>query len=743
MRTEDNGRPARGSAFAWAALVAIGALASHAWVLGLPFKLDDVTQIPLAEDLLRDELGMATAEPVTDSFKSRFRPVLWASFALEKRLSGTPASSLLFHGTSLAVHVACALALFLVLLRSLGPGAAAAAASFFAAHPGGSQAVSWIAARSDMLVTLFALVSLGCVSRPRARGGRLLLVLGGLSLGAALMSKISAYVLPPLYVPFLWRLAPNVRGRLRVAAVFYVPILAVAAWRQLYLGTWLPTYPSGAASAGNPIERYIDLIPAILAHLAVPWNLSVEVVEYAPWLARWLEGARDLRASVAYGFVAVPAVALACRLRWSAPRILGALAASFILAAPISFLFAPTDGHVMGRVFYPLMVPFAFVFGVAVRAASERRWTKRFVLVPLLGAVGFMVADALVNTAACELAVGRRLDRQLSGIREHLRDLPPRASVAVVGPRTFWAGSVMIGSPVGRMFAPPFASSVARVSHFFAFDDLVDSRLLELHREPVRVLVWAEGRMRSEGPLLGALPNQLPRLSWDDAGRGWRPEETVPSRAVSGLLVLRPAGNRAPLEVHVETERGRVSLTAPAPVGAATVATTVLFTKDRAWLTGGALRSVRYEGPAPESLRGWPAPGLLADVPEVRLLGPENGVTWRPGDDLQFRFEDDGGRFFRLQLRLDVPDQPSLVVSYAFPRSAAAAGESAPLAYVPHEDHQETKLTLSAIPVLFARYAAQIGLTHVRVRWSIEVLDAAGGRARAKSDWWALTYRPR
>ncbi len=119
-------------------------------------------------------------------------PVVTATHIVERHLLGT--GPLIYHATNLVLQLLCALAA-LGLLTELGLPFAAAlgAAAVFAAHPLQVESVAWVAARKNLLSTLFFLLAAraylaGRGPSPFARG------LGWFLL--AILSKATAVVLP-------------------------------------------------------------------------------------------------------------------------------------------------------------------------------------------------------------------------------------------------------------------------------------------------------------------------------------------------------------------------------------------------------------------------------------------------------------------------------------------------------------------------------------------------------------------
>lgn len=118
-----------------------------------------------------------------------FRPLASLSFWPERVLWGL--HPLGFHATNLALHVLATWLVLRVGRRLLPEAGALAAAVLFAVHPAHAEAVLWVSARADLLMTVGFLGAVDAFL-----GGRLLL--GAACTLVALASKEAAVVLPVL-----------------------------------------------------------------------------------------------------------------------------------------------------------------------------------------------------------------------------------------------------------------------------------------------------------------------------------------------------------------------------------------------------------------------------------------------------------------------------------------------------------------------------------------------------------------
>jgi tetratricopeptide (TPR) repeat protein len=133
-----------------------------------------------------------------------FQPLAWLSLSLDAKVWGLDPSG--FHLTSLVLHAAAAVLLFVLLRRLLGGGPdadlpAAASAALFALHPLRVESVAWATERRGQLALLFQLVSALLYARAVARDPERPDLRAPLAAYAlALLSKVTAAVFPGLLV---------------------------------------------------------------------------------------------------------------------------------------------------------------------------------------------------------------------------------------------------------------------------------------------------------------------------------------------------------------------------------------------------------------------------------------------------------------------------------------------------------------------------------------------------------------
>jgi tetratricopeptide (TPR) repeat protein len=140
---------------------------------------------------------------LTTTHSPYWHPMMWLSLLLDVSLFGSDAGA--YHVTSVAIHIANTVIIFLLLRRMTGVvGPSAFVAAIFAVHPLHVESVAWIAERKDVLSTFFwALTIWAYVSYTRAPSvWRYVVVVVWYAL--ALMSKPMVMTLPVLLLLLDW-----------------------------------------------------------------------------------------------------------------------------------------------------------------------------------------------------------------------------------------------------------------------------------------------------------------------------------------------------------------------------------------------------------------------------------------------------------------------------------------------------------------------------------------------------------
>jgi Flp pilus assembly protein TadD len=202
-----------------------------------------------------------------------YRPLQALTYAVDYGVWGlSPAG---FHLTSVLLHAATAVLLYVVGVRVLGSALAAlVGALLFAVHPLHVEAVTYVSGRSDPLAAALMLVAVLGFLRGDGRGRIASLA----AFVLALLAREAALVLPLLLV-VLDRIVP---GRTRRPALDYLPYGAVLA---VYLGLRAMSVEHGqgiVANAAVPLGfRLLTMTEVVVRYLALvvaPLGLHMERV---------------------------------------------------------------------------------------------------------------------------------------------------------------------------------------------------------------------------------------------------------------------------------------------------------------------------------------------------------------------------------------------------------------------------------------------------------------------------------
>lgn len=243
------------------------------------FLADDFLHIDRAKHILQSDLaGLVTAFELQSSDLSLawytnpemsiryFRPVSTALFVLDYALWGFKALG--FHSTNLLVHLFNVLLVYSLARMVLADKLKAWLAGLvFLIHPATCEAVSWVSARTELLLTLFFLTAMICAVKlhelllsneqfpKRQTSERVkaaLLFIGAMgSLTLSLFSKETAVVFPVLFLLLLYVKAGTLS--LNKTSTWFIPgcsvvVMMVYGWLRISLlggggtGTFPPSY---------------------------------------------------------------------------------------------------------------------------------------------------------------------------------------------------------------------------------------------------------------------------------------------------------------------------------------------------------------------------------------------------------------------------------------------------------------------------------------------------------------------
>jgi len=260
----------RGAVHAWAPvlLLAAATFAVYSPVLKHPFvnydDVDYVTENP------RVQQGLTAAMlrwAITSTEQANWHPLTWISHAIDCQLFGLDPAG--HHFTSLLLHAANAVLLFLLLMRVTGRRwRSLMVAALFALHPINVESVAWVAERKTVLCMFFFLLTLagyGWYARKPGMGRYFLM---SILFALALTAKPMAVTLPfVLLLTDFWPLQ-RIEGWTPPSLVFPVPQFSP---RHLIM----EKLPLVALSAGSSVVTLVAQLPAMKTVEAVPFGQRV------------------------------------------------------------------------------------------------------------------------------------------------------------------------------------------------------------------------------------------------------------------------------------------------------------------------------------------------------------------------------------------------------------------------------------------------------------------------------------
>ncbi len=352
------------SARVFAALLLAGAtLAAFSPVLSAGFVIYDDERYVVRNPNVHGGLTWESLRwALTSGYASNWHPLTWLSHQLDWRLYGAAAWG--HHLTSLLLHVANVLLLFVLLDRATGEtGRSAFAAGLFALHPLHVESVAWVAERKDVLSTLLWLLATAAYVRWTRKGGSARYLLVGALFAAGLAAKPMLVTFPlALLVLDYWPLArwrPEAGWRCAGKLVAEkAPLLALsAASAAVTLGVQAAGTAVGstqefplAIRLGNALVAYA----AYLGKTVRPVGLAV----FYPHPGATLPFLEPVAAAV----LLVAVTLLAVRLRRSSPYLLAGWLWYLLTLVPVIGLVQVGEQAMADRYTY---VPLAGIFVAA------------------------------------------------------------------------------------------------------------------------------------------------------------------------------------------------------------------------------------------------------------------------------------------------------------------------------------------------------------------------------------------
>ena len=351
-----------------------------------------------------------------------WRPLTLASFYIQKALGAGPRG---LHTVNLLLHALVTMLLFHLAVKVLAPhwrtsrrsvqAAAFFAAALFAVHPLGSEAVTMVVGRADLLVAGLVLAAMATLWTWQEQPRRHLLFLAAALTMAACLAKENGFVIPLLALLALapWAHGPRQtptgarpwrlwRDGLPALMAVTLPALGVLALRWLVMGQLMR--PAAAALGDNPIAHagfWEGRLAAlrILGHGARLWLWPHPLAVDYSYAAVTVPAVNDVL--VVSTLAGLAALVVALRLLSRVPAALwGAL--FFLAAQVLTANLLVTIGTVFGeRLLYLPMAGLA-VSSAALALATSRllqhRW-PHLARPALLPALAILAGLALTSHA--------------------------------------------------------------------------------------------------------------------------------------------------------------------------------------------------------------------------------------------------------------------------------------------------------------------------------------------------------
>ena len=301
-----------------------------------------------------------------------------------------------WHITSLLLHVAVVFLVYGLGVRLLNHRwTAALAALLFAFHPIHAESVAYVTASTDLLVTLFALLSFLAYSRFREERGAPVSYLGAILAAAlAMLSKETAVMYPWLLVAYeaLRETTPDPS----VGAVqrwkglvwtlpFFAVVGAYAAVRTLLFG-----FGAGAGPGGTRLAGLSDIPLVLVVYLRnLFWPFRLSFFYPAEWGSQWTL-LRGLAVVAILGTVALlwkrfrDRPGLRVQLVWAVILPLPALLAVFTFVR---------ENWVHDRHAYFMSVPVCLIAAVLL---TDQKWPRKYSIIASAGVLtAFLISLAI------------------------------------------------------------------------------------------------------------------------------------------------------------------------------------------------------------------------------------------------------------------------------------------------------------------------------------------------------------
>lgn len=393
-----------------AIVVALAVVIAFAPGLSTPFQYDDLSTVVENGSIRKISAIGTVLSPPANMMPTSGRPMLNLSFAVDYAFTGLNVVG--YHVTNLALHLICALLLFLVVrttarLPWLGlvghaDAIAAATTAIWALHPLQTGTVTYISGRSESLMGLWYLASLYAAIRAQQSANRMTWSVAAIIACAIGMACKESMVTAPVaillydraYIYDRWSDALKQRWRIYsgLAATWIVLVaLLIDA----------PHSDSAGFSAGTSVWTYL-----MNQALVIPQYLRLTV--WPDHLLFAYGEAQNIRlADVGALAVVVPGLVIAAIWLWFRRPALGFPALWFFLTLAPTSSFVPivTEAGAARRMYLPL-AGIAALFVIAIVTLSQTMIRRRVAIARVLSPaiIALVIGGVLTVTTAAQSA---------------------------------------------------------------------------------------------------------------------------------------------------------------------------------------------------------------------------------------------------------------------------------------------------------------------------------------------------
>lgn len=200
-----------------------------------------------------------------------YRPLMSVAFVIQAHIGDK--NPFIYHFGNLFLHILCCLSLFWILgLSGFNRGKALAGTLLFTVHPLMSKAVLLIPAQNDLLVTLFALISAGCLITYTRNKKIIFLILHLLGFTGALFSKESAFMLPFLFIVYMIVMKKKIFQK---SNLFLVSMWVVICVFWFWLRSHAIGHNSFDLTGIYPLLTNLPFLAEIVSKFILPFKLAV------------------------------------------------------------------------------------------------------------------------------------------------------------------------------------------------------------------------------------------------------------------------------------------------------------------------------------------------------------------------------------------------------------------------------------------------------------------------------------